>query len=122
MKKIRWGWILLGGLLAEVAIFFIVIPLYFLAGEESLVYGAPTASFAATFAFGLWVARRAQRRCVLHGALVGVVAMVITLGMTLDLSIAYIVAHLLKLLGGAAGGFLALKHSPANVVSNARQV
>ncbi len=124
MRNVRWGWILLGGFLAELAIFVIVIPLSLLAGEESLDYSAPPASFVATFAFGLWVARKARQRHVLHGALVGVVAVVILLGMTLDQpqSVAYIVAHLLKVLGGGAGGFLALKRSTVNVVSDARQV
>jgi putative membrane protein (TIGR04086 family) len=122
MKDIRWGWVLLGGFLAEVAVFVVVIPLSVLAGEESLLYGAPTASFVSTFAFGLWAARKAPRRRVLNGTVVGVVAMAITLGMTLDLSIAYIIAHLLKVLGGAAGGFVALKRSKASLVPEVRSV
>ena len=110
MKNIRWGWILLGGFLAELAVFVLVIPLSLLAGQESLVYSAPPASFVATFAFGFWIARKAPSRSyVLHGALVGVVAMVLYIGMTLGRPepIAYIVAHVLKVLGGIAGGFAA---------------
>ena len=81
VKSIRWGWILLGGVLAEAGLFLIVLPLIFLAGEDSLDYGMPPASFVATFLFGCWVARKATRRRVLHGALVGVVATVILAGM-----------------------------------------
>ena len=123
MRNIRWGWIAFGGFLAEDAVFVIVVPLSLL-GEDSALYSAPPASFVATLAFGLWVARRARRLQVLHGALVGVVAMVIFLAMTLDQTqpFAYIVAHVLKVLGGAAGGFLALKRPSANVVSDARSV
>jgi putative membrane protein (TIGR04086 family) len=122
MKNIRWGWILLGAFLAEVAIFLIVIPLSLVAGEESLAYGAPVASFVAAFVFGLWIARKAPPRGVLHGILVGVVAMLITLAMTFDLSIPYIVAHLLKVLGGAAGGLVASKRSTSHAAPEARPV
>ena len=67
MKNIRWGWILLGGFLAELAIFVIVIPMSLLAGQESLLYTAPPASFVAALVFGIWVARKAPQRRVLHG-------------------------------------------------------
>jgi putative membrane protein (TIGR04086 family) len=122
MKNFRWGWILLGGFLAELAIFVIAIPLSLLLGQESLLYSAPSASFAAAFAFGLWVARKAGQRQVLHGALVGVAAMLIYIGMSLGQPepFAYVVAHVLKVLGGAAGGFIALKRAGANTVSDAR--
>jgi putative membrane protein (TIGR04086 family) len=124
VKSIRWGCILLGGVLAEAALFLIVLPLIFLAGEDSLDYGMPPASFVATFLFGWWVARKATRRRVLHGALVGVVAMVILAGMMLGQAqtTAYVVAHVLKVLGGAAGGFVAAKRSQPNAVSDARPV
>jgi putative membrane protein (TIGR04086 family) len=122
MKNIRWGWILLGGFLAELAIFVIVIPLSLLFGQESLVYSAPPASFVAAFALALWVAKKAPQRRVLHGALVGVVSMLIYIGMSLGQPepIAYVVAHVLKVLGGAAGGFVALKRANANAVSEVR--
>ena len=62
MKRISWGWILLGGFLAELAIFVIVIPFSLLAGQEGLLYSAPPASFAATFVFGIWIAQKASQR------------------------------------------------------------
>jgi hypothetical protein len=109
MKDMRWGWILLGGFLAEVLVFLIVIPWSVLAGRESLVYSAPLASFVATFPFGLWVALKAGRRFMLHGLFVGVVATAIYVGITLGRPepIAYVVAHVLKVLGGIAGGYVA---------------
>jgi putative membrane protein (TIGR04086 family) len=119
MKGIRWGWILLGGFLAELAVFLIVIPLSLLAGQESLLYSAPPASFAATFVFGMLVARKAFERRVLHGTLVGVLAMLIYLGMTFGRPepFAYLVAHVLKVLGGAAGGFVAMRRRAPNAVA-----
>jgi hypothetical protein len=122
MKNFRWGWILMGGFLAELAIFAIAIPLSLLLGQESLLYSAPCASFAAALAFGLRVARKAAQRHVLHGALVGVAAMLIYIGMSLGQPepIAYVVAHGLKVLGGAAGGFIALKRATVKTVSVAR--
>ena len=110
MKNIRWGWILLGGFLAELAVFVLVIPLSLLAGQDSLLYSAPPASFAATVVFGIWVARKAPQRPVLHGALVGVAATLIYIGVSLGRPepIAYVIAHVLKVLGGAAGGFVAM--------------
>jgi putative membrane protein (TIGR04086 family) len=119
MKNIRWGWILLGSFLAELAVFLIVIPLSLLAGQKSLLYSAPPASFAATFVFGIWVARKASGRRALHGALVGVGAMLIYIGISFGQPepIAYIIAHALKVLGGTAGGFVAMKRGATKVVS-----
>jgi hypothetical protein len=66
MKNIRWGWILLGGFLAELTIFVIVIPLSLVAGQKSLLYSAPPVSFAAAFVFGVWAARKASERRVVY--------------------------------------------------------
>ena len=123
MKNIRWGWVLLGGFLAELAIFIVVIPLSLLAGQQSLLYSAPPASFVASFVFGTWVASKVQQRCVLHGALVGVVATLIYVGIGLGKPEPIrlcVVAHVLKVLGGAAGGLVALKRPSATAASRAR--
>jgi putative membrane protein (TIGR04086 family) len=120
MKDIRWGWILLGGFLAELVIFLAVIPLSLVVGQQSLLYTAPIASFVAAFVFGIWVARKAQQRRVLHGALVGIVATLIYVGMGLGRPepFAYLVAHVLKVLGGGSGGFVALKRANPSAIPN----
>lgn len=122
MKHVLWGRVVLGGLLAELAIFAIVIPLSLLAGQASLPLSAPPASFLATLIFGLWVARKAPRNRVLHGALVGVVAVVIYVAMSLGRPepTAFIVAHVLKLLGGVVGGFLASRRATTTVATDIR--
>jgi hypothetical protein len=109
VKDVRLGWVLLGGFLAELAVFVLVVPVALLAGEASLVYAAPAASFVGTFTVGLWVARKAPRRPLLHGTLVGVVAMLLYLGFLAaqEVSLAYVVSEVLKVLGGVAGGFVA---------------
>lgn len=124
MKNIRWGWILFGGFLAEFAIFVIVIPLSLLAGQKSLLYSAPPASFLAAFMFGIWVARKTPERPVLHGALVGASSAVIYVGIGLGQPepIAYVIAHVLKVLGGCVGGFVVSRGRTANAVSEARPI
>ena len=121
MKSMRWGWILLGGFLAELLVFAIVIPLSLAAGQPSLLYSAPPASFVGTFVLGIWIARRAPDRRVLHGVLVGVAATVIYIAMSRGQPepVAYIIAHGLKLLGGAAGGWVAARRGTAKAVSEA---
>jgi len=119
MKSMRWGWILLGGFLAELLVFAIVIPLSLAAGQASLLYSAPPASFVGTFLFGVWIARKTPDRRVLHGVFVGVAAMVIYIAISRGQPepIAYIIAHGLKLLGGSAGGLAAARRGTAKAVS-----
>ena len=119
MKSMRWGLILLGGFLAELLIFVIVIPLSLAAGQASLLYSAPPASFVGTFVFGIWVARKARDRRLLHGALVGVAATMIYMAISRGQPepMAYIIAHGLKLLGGVAGGWVAARRG--TIVSEA---
>ena len=121
MKNIRWGWVLLGGFLTELIIFLIVIPLSLLAGQKSLAYSAPPASFAAAFVFALWIGRKTPRP-VMHGALLGLAAILIYLGISFGQPepLAYVVAHVLKVLGGCAGGYVVLKRGAATPVSQPR--
>jgi len=113
--SMRWGWILLGGFLAELLVFAIVIPLSLVAGQASLLYSAPPASFVGSFVFGWWVARKAPGRAALHGTMVGVAAALIYVAISRAQPEppAYIVAHVLKVLGGAAGGYMAARRGPA---------
>jgi hypothetical protein len=95
---------LLGGFLAEVSVFAVVIPVFLLFGRP---YAALLASLVTCFLFALWVGRRIDSRLVLHGTLVEVVATLLYVGLTLGRPEppAYLVAHVLKIVGGAAGGF-----------------
>lgn len=118
---IHWVRILIGGLLAEVSVIAFVIPMSLLFGQHSLLYTAPPASMVACFLFALWVGRRIDSHFVLHGALVGVVATLIYVALTRAQPEPwpYLVAHVLKILGGAAGGLLAARQkSPLGSTGN----
>ena len=114
--RIRWGRIVAGGLLAEVAILVVVLPFAFTeTPERFLVYVVPPVSLVMTFVFGRWTGNRVDSRFLLHGALAGAIAaavyIAITWGQTLPSS--YTLAHFLKVIGGAAGGYVAGRSKPA---------
>jgi len=113
VKAIRWGWVLLGGLLGNVAVIAIIIPIAVLDGPENLGYVAPPASFVGVLAVAFWIAGKAPQRALLHGLLVGLVAMVMYLPIELssDVTFAHVASSALKVLGGAVGGFLAAKRA-----------
>jgi hypothetical protein len=104
--RIHWLRILIGGFLAEASVFAVVIPVFIASGARGVLYAAPVASLVMCFIFGLLVARRLGSRPVLQGGLVGVVATLLYVALTLGRPepLAYLVAHVLKILGGAAGG------------------
>ncbi|MGA2375057.1 MAG: TIGR04086 family membrane protein [Candidatus Sulfotelmatobacter sp.] len=119
--RIHWGRILIGGLLAEVALILAIVPLGSRLGDNFLRYTAPPGSFVMCFLGALWVCRRIESQFILHGTLVGVVAALIYVALTRAQPepFAYIVAHVLKLVGGACGGFVAQERrssSPAETV------
>jgi len=107
--RIHWARILVGGMLAEVALILAIVPLGLHFGDSFLRYTAPPGSFVMCFLGALWVCRRIESHFILHGTLVGVVAALIYVGLTRAQPepFAYIVAHVLKLVGGACGGFVA---------------
>jgi putative membrane protein (TIGR04086 family) len=111
LSGIHWLRALLGGFLAEVSVITLVLPLAVLFGNNTLAYSAPAASLLACFVFAAWVGRRLASHHVLHGILVGVIATLIYVALTKGRPEppAYLVAHALKLLGGAAGGFVAAR-------------
>jgi len=106
---IRWGRIVVAGLLAEVALILAIVPAGMKLGDTFLHYTAGPGSFLFCFLAALWVGSKLESRFVLHGILVGVVAALIYIALTKAQPepIAYIVAHVLKLAGGAAGGLVA---------------
>ena len=108
-SKIRWGRIIAGGLLAEIALIIAIVPAGLKLGDAFLHYTAGPGSFLFCFLGALWVGRKLESRFVLHGILLGVVAALFYLALTRlqPEPMAYIIAHVLKLAGGALGGFVA---------------
>jgi len=69
--RIHWGRIVVGGLLAEVALILAIVPLGLRLGDNFLHYTAPPVSFVTCFLGALWVCRRVESHFILHGTLVG---------------------------------------------------
>lgn len=65
---------MIGGVLAELAVFAIVFPTRSLFGERAFLASILVASAAMPFIAALMVCRRTGSQFLLHGALVGVVA------------------------------------------------
>ena len=129
MRHMRWGWILVAGLLGE------FVAIVFLEGLRLLHGGwlaplSPVGSAAFQFEMfagmalcGWWVARKTTAWPVLNGALVGVTAVLIyemlAFGQPVPRNWFYFVAHGLKIGGGAAGGWLAAWRARAPVSASA---
>jgi putative membrane protein (TIGR04086 family) len=119
MKDIRWGWVLLGALLANVAVTAIITPIAIVDGQERLGYVAPPASFVGVLLVGWWIARKAPQRAVLHGLLVGFIAMLVYLPIELsqEVTFAHYLSSALKVLGGAVGGLIAARRAAAKTAT-----
>jgi hypothetical protein len=119
--RIHWLRALIGGFFAEAAVFVVVIPILLTAGQRPLLYVAPVASLLMCFVFAIWVGRGVQSHFVLHGILVGAVATLIYVALTRAKPepSAYILAHVLKIVGGAVGGFVAARKKVAVPAANA---
>jgi len=118
---IRYGLILIAGLLAEIAILIPVIGGRLLFGMGADNYTLPVASLGFMFVFALWASRGMEARFVLQGALVGVAGIVLYLALppwNKPEPLLYLIAHGLKILGGAAGGFAAPKARKSSAAHN----
>ena len=114
--KLSWGRIVLAALAAEIVLLAILTaitrPLIGSGADSPVVL---IGGFALMFLAGSWVAGKVRTRLMLHGVMVGVTSVVfytvlapgVTLAVLSNGSIVFIMAHLLKILGGAAGGWLA---------------
>jgi hypothetical protein len=109
---LRWGRILLGGLLIEIAIFAVFIPLN--SADTQAAYSAVPALIVGTaILFGWLVARPLQGQFVLHGTLTAVAASVMYLALNAasgTLPLVPWLFHLFNVLrpaAGAVGGAIA---------------
>jgi len=118
LPGIRWWRVIGGGLLIELALMVVSVPLVGMGRAEELQLIVPPLTLPVAFLTGLWVALRAVRP-VLNAALAGaiaipvygaivVVAMLVAPGVSdtsAALSPAYLTTHAFKVLGAAAGGW-----------------
>ena len=115
---IRYGLILITGLLAEIAIIIPVIGARLLFGKDAASsqpidnYTLPVACLVFMFLFARWACRRMETQLVLQGALIAVTGIVVYVALppwNKPEPLPYLVAHGLKIVGGAAGGFAAAR-------------
>ena len=81
MKNVRWGWVLLEGVLGEFSTIVLITVLRLMHGEGMRAplsaFGQtafPVGVFASLLLCGWWVARKALAWPIVHGLLVGTVA------------------------------------------------
>ena len=126
VRRIHWKWILIAGFFAEATVFVIFFLLLFAATAAGVpaiarpmgtldYIDAMVSSFAIVFLFTLWVGKRIESAFVTHGVLIGVLGILLfaIMWIATTRSLAqpplYVVAHVLKVLGGIAGGLVAEK-------------
>ena len=126
MHRIHWKWIVVAGLVAEAtvfAVFFLLLFVATVAGVPEIArpmgtldyIDALVSSFGVVFLSTLWVGKRIESDFVMHGVLIGVLGIllfgIIWIATTRSLAQPplYVVAHVLKVLGGIAGGLVAEK-------------
>ena len=116
--QIHWGRAIVGGLLAELAVFAIVFPVRYLLGQQAFLTSILIASGLMPFLLALWVGRGVEARFVLHGALVGIVAALFYLGLAWrqPQPPLYKIAHGLKVAGGMVGGIVAARRKTTGQV------
>ena len=121
---IRWGRAVLGGLLIELALMAVTVPVFALMADPSpaLDMLIPPASLVAALLVGIWVGGPAPRP-VASGLVAGIAAVAIYLALTLagyamapdqmdvdqSLGLPYLASHALKIVGAGAGGYWAGK-------------
>ena len=116
---IRWGRVLLGGFLVELALTLLSMPLFLLGGFEAVLVVIAPLCFIVAFLVSWWILRRAPSRGALHGFLIGVVTTVIYLGLNFAMSgslgqiiemygpLLFFLANGLRVAGAIAGGAFA---------------
>ena len=123
-RRIHWGRVVVAGFLAEAslfALFFLLLLVATLAGVPEIARpmspldyaDALIFSFVMVFLFTLWIGKHIESGFVVHRVLIGVVGILLFLLMLLATAgsiaqpVLYVVAHVLKIIGGIAGGLVA---------------
>lgn len=113
VRRIYWGRVVVGGLSAEFLLVVLVGAVRAAFGETAFLASVLIGSAAMPFLFALWVCRGGRPHALLNGALVGGMAMVFYIVLFAITSpgqsqpLLYQAAHVLKVLAGLSGGFVA---------------
>jgi hypothetical protein len=113
--SIHWGRILLAAFLMELALLAIAIPLNMRGERQVALYVIPPAALIVTYAFTVWLGKGIASKLVLHGALIGIAGtlMYVALTRAKPEPWQYVLANALKVVGGAAGGWVVARRRPA---------
>lgn len=116
--KIRWGRIVAGAFLLELALIIAFVPLMSVMGLPRLIPFIVAGCFVFGFACGWWVARKLRGRQVFHATAAGILATAIYLGLgVLNPEgglravvegygpVTFALANLMRILGCTAGGY-----------------
>jgi hypothetical protein len=116
--RIRWGRIVAGAFLLELALGVVFVPLIAVVEFDRLIPFIVVGCFVFGFGCGWWVARKLRGRQIFHATAAGILATAIYLGLGVfapdgglraiaDMYglITFVLANLLRILGCAAGGF-----------------
>jgi hypothetical protein len=116
--KVRWGRIVAGAVLLELALIIVFVPLISVVGLDRLIPFVVAGCFVFGFACGWWVARKLRGRQVFHATAAGILATALYLGLGVFNPegglravvdgygpVTFVLANLLRILGCAAGGY-----------------
>ena len=116
--KIRWMRAVAAGVLVEVALVILTIPITAVFSMEAFVPFVPAVCLAVGFPFGWWAAAKSEAGFVLQGTLVGIFATLIYFGLILSQlgslkpaidvygPFLFVLANAAKILGCVAGAFV----------------
>ena len=129
-SSLRWGRIVLGGFLAELILIVLVIPVRLAGGSDQALTTVAVAGSYVVFVPVAWWMGRSLARPILHGALMGATAAAIYMLLAVagryfqptapPMPFIYYVAHVLKIAGGATGGWLAGRAAAPTASAQAR--
>ena len=80
-SKLRWGWIIAGAFILEIALIILFIPMLQLVDISRIAPFAGIGTFGLGFLVSWWIVRKVPGRRLLHGVLIGILATIIYVGL-----------------------------------------
>jgi hypothetical protein len=80
-SKLRWGWVVAGAVILEVALIILFIPILRFVEISRIAPFAGIGTFGLGFLVSRWVVRKVPGRRLLHGVLIGILATIIYVGL-----------------------------------------
>ena len=116
-SKLRWGWIVAGAVILEVALIILFVPMLIYMDVATIAPYAGIGTFGLGFLTSWWIVRKVPGRRLLHGALIGILATIIYVGLCMTgpgglASVAamygpvlFVVGNGLRIVGSTAGAW-----------------